>query len=223
MSNISVEVLNYFKLELLIARSCISLRQLFKHRYSLFTGGQIWDDTFACGSNYLANVIGKNKKFSLTPIQNRLVSNGNSNEWDLATLTALLLNDDRSKHLNATEIKQLDTENAQLVQLRNIRHKLAHHHSKNISDIDFNQLWSDLKTILLAFGDVNNEIDKLKDDSIFDPSIQPINEDNMKEILRLNSLGLCAHQEHRYSDAIIFFTKAIILPDVPNRERAIAY
>ncbi len=92
MSNTPINVRNYFKLELLIARSHITLCHLFKTRYSLFTGGQIWDDSSTCGSNYSANVIAKSKKFHLTAVQKTLVLSGNSNEWDLTTFTSLLLN-----------------------------------------------------------------------------------------------------------------------------------
>jgi hypothetical protein len=94
MSNTSRNVRNYFKLDLLIARSYIILRQLFKTRYSLFTGGHIWDDSSTCGQNYSTNVIGKSKKFSLTAVQKVSIANGDSNDWDLTTLTALLLNTD---------------------------------------------------------------------------------------------------------------------------------
>ena len=57
MISTPANVRNYFKLELLIARSYIILGQMFKNRYRLFTGGQLWDDSPTCGSNYSANVI----------------------------------------------------------------------------------------------------------------------------------------------------------------------
>ncbi len=61
MANISSGVRNYFKLDQLIARSYVRLRQLFKNRYSQFNGGQVWNDTPTCGNNYFTNVIAKNK------------------------------------------------------------------------------------------------------------------------------------------------------------------
>ncbi|CAF2950054.1 unnamed protein product [Rotaria sp. Silwood2] len=223
MSTTPTNVRNYFKLDLLIARSHFILRQLFKNRYSLFNGGKVWDDSSTSGSNYLANVIAKNKQFNLTTVQKTSVSNGDSKEWDLTTLTALLLNSDRPKALNKTQIQQLDNEDMLLKELRDIRNKLAHHPSKSIDDTEFNQLWTELAAILIAFGAVDNELDKLKDDSVFESSSQSINEENVKEAARLNSLGTQAHKDRKFSDAIILFTKATVLPGVSDHDRAVFY
>jgi TPR repeat protein len=223
MSNTSRNVRNYFKLDLLIARSYIILRQLFKTRYSLFTGGHIWDDSSTCGQNYSTNVIGKSKKFSLTAVQKVSIANGDSNDWDLTTLTALLLNTDRPKNLNSVQVQQLDNENKLLIELKDIRNKLAHHKSKSIIDSEFNQLWSQIEAILAAFGDNKIELDELKASNVFDSSVQPINEENLAEALRFSSLGAQAHKGKKHLEAITLFTKAVALPGVPNQERAILY
>jgi hypothetical protein len=97
MINTTTNVRNYLKLELLIARSHVILRQLFKTRYSLFNGGKIWNDSSTYGSSYCTTVVAKNKNINLTAIQKTSVSNRNSNEWDLTTLTALLLNSGRPR------------------------------------------------------------------------------------------------------------------------------
>ena len=52
MTNITSEVRNYFKLELLISRSCNILRNLFKTRYSLFNNGQTWIDSATCAETW---------------------------------------------------------------------------------------------------------------------------------------------------------------------------
>ncbi|CAF3494606.1 unnamed protein product [Rotaria socialis] len=223
MANISSDVRNYFKLELLLTRSHDPLRQLFKNRYSQFNGGQIWNDTPTCGTNYLTNVIKKNKKISLTKVQNISVSHGDSNEWDLTTINALLIFGDRPKTLNAAEIQQLDEEDKSLKQLREIRNNLAHHPSKSVATVEFNQLWTDLTAILVALGDIDTELDKLKDDSIFKAPTQVINEGNVKEASRLNSLGTQAHKDGKFSEAITLFTKAIVLPGVLDHDRAIFF
>ncbi|CAF3429394.1 unnamed protein product, partial [Rotaria sp. Silwood2] len=195
MTNKSSEVRNYFKLDLLTARSRVSLRQLFKNRYSLFNNSQVWNDSPACGTNYVTNVIVKNKKISLTPVQKTSVSSGNSDEWDVTTLTTLLLFIDRPKTLSTNEIQQLDQEDKLLQQLREIRNKLAHNTTKSVDDVKFNQLWTDLTAILIALGDIDTELDKLKDDSIFKSPTQIVNEDNVKEASRLNSLATQAHKD----------------------------
>ncbi|CAF1212103.1 unnamed protein product [Rotaria magnacalcarata] len=223
MANKSSEVLNYFKLELLIERSLVSLRHLFKNRYALFNNGQVWNDSPTCGNNYVTNVLVKNKKINLTRVQKTSVSNGNSDEWDVSTLTALLLYIDRSKTLSTNEIQQLDQEDKLLQQLRGIRNKVTHSPKKSVDDVQFNQLWTDLAAILIAFGDVNTELEKQKDDSVFESPKQPVNEENMKDALRLNSLGTQAHKDGKYSEAVTFFTKATILPDVSNHDRATFY
>ncbi|CAF1343383.1 unnamed protein product, partial [Rotaria sordida] len=223
MTNKSSQVRNYFKLDLLIARSRVSLIHLFKNRYLLFNNGQVWNDSPTCGKNYLTNVIAKTKKISLTPVQKTSVSNGNSDEWDVTTLTNLLLFIDRPKTLSTSEIQQLDQEDKLLQQLKEIRNELAHNATKSVDYVQFNQIWTDLSAILVTFGDVDTELDKLKDDSVFESPKQPINEDNMKEASRLNSLGTQAHKDGKYSEAVTFFTKATVLPGVSNHDRATFY
>ena len=223
MTNRSSEISNYFKLDLLIARSRVSLRHLFKNRYSLFNNGQLWNDSPTCGNNYVTNVIKKNKNISLTPIQKASVSNGNSDEWDVTTLSNLLLFIDRPTTLSTSEIQQLDQEDKLLQQLKEIRNKLAHNATKSVDDTQFHQLWTALAAILAAFGDVDTELDKLKDDSVFESSKQPFNAENVKEASRLNSLGTQAHKDGKYFEAVTFFTKAIVIPSVPNHDRATFY
>ncbi|CAF3999454.1 unnamed protein product [Rotaria sp. Silwood2] len=197
MVSTPTNVRNYFKLDLVLARSCIILRQVFKSRYYLFTGGQVWSDSAKCGGSYFVNIIGKNKKFNLTTVQKTLVCNGDTNEWDLTTLMTLLMNTDRPKTLDTTQIQQLDNEDQLLFQLREIRNTLAHHPSKNIGNTEFYQFWSKLVAILVAFGDAPEELDKLKRTQ--------------------------AHREQKFSDAITLFTKSATITDVSNHDRAIVY
>ncbi|CAF4254398.1 unnamed protein product, partial [Rotaria sp. Silwood2] len=117
MVSTPTNVRNYFKLDLVLARSCIILRQVFKSRYYLFTGGQVWSDSAKCGGSYFVNIIGKNKKFNLTTVQKTLVCNGDTNEWDLTTLMTLLMNTDRPKTLDTAQIQQLDNEDQLWFQL----------------------------------------------------------------------------------------------------------
>ncbi|CAF1161238.1 unnamed protein product [Rotaria sordida] len=204
-------------------RSYVILRQLFKKRYSLFNSGKVWDDSSTCGSNYLTNVIAQNKKFNLTKIQTISIANGDSNQWDITTLTSLLLNADRPKTLSQAQIQELDHEDLLLKQLRDIRNKLTHHASKAIDDTEFSQLWTDITNILVAFGESDCELDKLKGDSVFEAPIQSINKENVKEATRLNTLGTQAHKDGKFFDAIALFTKATVLLGVLDRDRAVFY
>lgn len=223
MAGIPNDIRNYVKLDLLLARSCIVLRQLFKNRYLLFNGGQAWCDSSDCGSNYLVNAISKNKKFNLTTVQKTLIHNGDSNQWDLTTLTMILLNTDRPKTIDTTRIQQLNNEDQLMIELRNIRNTLAHHASKSINDTEFQQLWAKLTGILVAFGETREELDKLKNDKIFDYPTESINNLNVQEVLRLNSLGTQAHKERKFMHAIDLFLKAVDIPDVSNYHRTIVY
>ena len=134
----STEVRNYFKLQLLLGRSYPILRQLFKHRYTKFNNGAIWDDSPACGASF------KFAKKSLNKIQEISVSKGDSNQWDSSTLIALLLQITRPGTLSSTDIQQLDNEDKLLKDLTNIRNKIAHHPSKSITAVEFSQFWTDL-------------------------------------------------------------------------------
>ncbi|UJR16848.1 hypothetical protein I4U23_003747 [Adineta vaga] len=223
MSKISSDVRSYFKLDLLLRRSFNPVRQLFINRYPQLSGGQSWTDTSACGQDFVTNVLKKNKKINLTPIQKTSIENGDSNEWDLSTFTNILLFSKRPSTLNTTEIQQLDEEDKLLGKLRDTRNKLAHHASKSVDIAEFNQLWTDLATILVAWGESDTEIDKLKDDSVFELPSQEINENNAKEAERFNLLGTQAHKDSQFSDAITFFTKATVLSGVANHDRAIFF
>ncbi|CAF1396717.1 unnamed protein product [Adineta ricciae] len=223
MANTSSEVRNYFKIDLLIGRSRVSLRNLFKNRYSLYNNGQVWDDSPTSGSNYLTNVVLKNKKsISLTPVQKTAVSNGDSEQWDISVLTSLLLFIERPKTLTTNEIQQLDQEDKSIQKIREYRNELAHN-AKSVHNVEFNQVWNNLAAILIEFGDIDVELDKLKDDSVFDSSTESINEENRNEALRLKSLGVQAHTDGKYSEAIGFFTKATVLPGVSSHDRAMLF
>ena len=223
MADLSNEVRNYFKLQLLIDHSGIRLRSLFKSRYSLFNGGTSWVDSSACGNNYLKTIPKKDFK-GLTPLQKTPVLEGNTNKWDAATLiTLLLLCTKRPSTLSANETQQLDEEDKYLKKLQEIRNKIAHHPTKLINDIDFNELWTELTTILIVFGDQIFELDKFKDDSIFDSSKEFINEDNVKKALRLNSLGTQAYKDKKYFEAIEFFTQVTHIENISRQHQAAAY
>ncbi|CAF5113753.1 unnamed protein product, partial [Rotaria sp. Silwood1] len=73
------------------------------------------------------------------------------------------------------------------------------------------------------FAELETELNKLKNDSVFESPKQPINEENMKEALRLNSLGTQAHKDGKYSEAVTYFTKATVLSGVSNHDRATFY
>lgn len=223
MANVSANILNYFKLDLFIARSGIRLRQLFKSRYSDFNHGQLWDDTAQCGTAYATKLKTNSRKVNLTPLQKNLVLSGDTNEWDLTTLIALLSYTDRPSTMSTTEKQQLDVEDALLQQLRDIRNTLAHHPSKSISDSEFHQLWSTLTRILVILGEDETELEKWKHENLFDKSNQATNVTNVAELLRLNSLGTKAHKEKRFSEAIVLFTRATTLSGVSDRDRALVF
>ena len=147
--------------------------------------------------------------------------NGDSNKWDLTTLATLLINGDRPKQLNKREKQRLHQEDGLVKQLKNIRNELAHHASKSIANEEFNQRWTDLRSILVTLGDPQTELDELKDDSMFESSTQSVNEDSVKEALRLNSLGTQAHKVGKFSEAISLFIQATTLPNVSDHDRAI--
>jgi len=174
----ATEICNYYKLQYLLKHSQVLLRNLFKNRYIQFNDGAIWDDTLKCGSS-----IKLNKK-SLNKIQQASVAEGDSNQWDFSTLMQLLLGLLRPNTLNPSEIQQLDNEDKLLRNLTDVRNKIMHHSSKSLSNRDFDVFWTELSQILLMLGDVQTEIDKLKDDSVFEPQTQVINEENFKEALQ---------------------------------------
>jgi hypothetical protein len=50
-----------------------------------------------------------------------------------------------------------------------------------------------------------------------------INEDNVKEASRLNSLGTQAHKDGKFSESITSFTEATVLLGVADHDRAVFF
>ena len=221
--NTSNEARNYFKLQLLMKRSNELLRSLFKNRYSLLNNGTLWTDSPEFSSNYLQMITQKHKKINLTPGERTTISNESIDQWDTPTIITLLLSMDRPTTLTSNQIQEIDQENAQLEKLKLIRNRLAHHSTKSINIAEFDEQWSELKAILIAFRDIDTEIDQLKDDSVLKLPDKIINEENLQKLIQLNLSGTQAHKDGRYSDAITFFTQAKDLADVPDDNLAGVY
>ena len=216
------EVFNWSRLRYLVDHSCICLRRLFKRRYQEFFN-QVWDDSSTLGTN-LHQTISKNRsKFQFLKNQSIAIRHGNSEDWDLSILTALLLNIPRPSHLSPGDIKLLDQEDQLLEDVRNIRNEIYHHATRRISDKDFDQSWQKLKSILIGFGDDDSVLDKLKDDIELKSSKEIVDPKSMKEMNDLNTQGNRSYREQNYSDAIKYFTKAITLPHLSSEDRARLY
>ncbi|CAF1365470.1 unnamed protein product [Didymodactylos carnosus] len=220
---------NWFKLELVLGRSSAILRQLFKDRYQQFFDNH-WDDTPTAGGTFYTNIIdkGKNKsKFNLTTVQKRLIQKGNTNDWDITTLTSLLINVTSPQMPKKAVVQRLSEENRKIADIREIRNTLAHHTTKQLSNNEFIQLWHKLIAILVYFGQNEADLNKLKDDINFksasasDSSV--IDSENTKEALRLKDLGNKAFKDKNFVDAIAHYTGALLLPNLTNNERAILY
>ena len=215
---------NWVRLEILLGRTNSHLQKLFKDRYQrLFSSS--YTDTPTSGSFLYSNVVQNNRtKLNLTKVQKDLVQNGNSNDWDITTLVALILATANSLTLNKNDQLQVDIENKNVISLRNIRNLLAHHATKYIPDSEYEQLWEQLKSILLFFRENESDIDKLKDDIEFkSDEMKDVDQENTKEALRLKELGNTAFKEGRLDEAIQHFTKAIVLPSLPPRDLAILH
>ncbi|CAF1133535.1 unnamed protein product, partial [Didymodactylos carnosus] len=192
---IGIEVLVKFtSLNPPIGRSSAILRQLFKDRYQQFFDNH-WDDTPTAGGTFYTNIIdkGKNKsKFNLTTVQKRLIQKGNTNDWDITTLTSLLINVTSPQMPKKAVVQRLSEENRKIADIREIRNTLAHHTTKQLSNNEFIQLWHKLIAILVYFGQNEADLNKLKDDINFksasasDSSV--IDSENTKEALRLKDL-----------------------------------
>jgi TPR repeat protein len=222
-SAIFVDKSNWFRLQHLIDYSYVCLRRLFKQRYQLFFK-QIWDDSPTLGNRfYNQNIRPYSQNFDFYRVQITSICNGNSEDWDLTTLTALLLNIHRPKHLKLKEIQVLDKQDKLLKDLRNIRNELAHHATRRITDTDFNSSWQQLKSILTYFGEDDTELDKLKDDIEFKSLKETVDSESVKEMNELNVLGNQSFKDKNYIDAIKHFTKATTLPHILSKDRALLY
>lgn len=217
------EKYNWFRLQYLIGHSCICLRRLFKRRYQQFFN-QIWDDSPTLGMNLNSQTIVKNRSnFHFFKSQTIAICHGNSEDWDVSILTALLLNIPRPSHLSPGDIQVLDQENQLVEDVRNIRNELYHHATSRITDKDFDQSWQKLKSILIDFGEDGSELDKRKDDIELKSSKEIVDPESVKEMNDLNTRGNRLYREQNYSDAIKHSTKAITLPHLPSKDRALLY
>ncbi|CAF3357993.1 unnamed protein product, partial [Rotaria sp. Silwood2] len=221
--NSCIDFSNWLKLQGLIGLSFPCLRRLFKTRYQCFMN-QIWDDSPKIGNIFYKSVIRQHpNNFKLFPVQIISIKSGNSEDWDLTLLTALLLNISRPKNLSTSEKQILDTEDQFIKDLRTIRNNLAHHATGYITDSEFNQLFQQLKNILVSFGEDDSKIDNIKDHIELESSKDIVDDESVKEMNNLNSIGNRYFKEENYNDAIKYFTKAIHLPHLSVKDRAILY
>ena len=217
-TNTPVEVRNYFKLDYLSGRSHTILRRLFKSRYKQLNNGAEWDDTPTSGASFCYN------KDSITKVQQTSIKDGDSRKWDLTTLSQLLLKTMQPVNtMTPTEIQQFKTEDDLISKLKDIRNTLAHLSSKSLSNDEFHRHWADLSKILVQLGDDETELDKVKDNTLFEPKEQPINDLNLSEAEKLYASGMIAHRLDNFSEAVTLFIKATVLPGISNHDRAKYY
>ncbi|UJR07102.1 hypothetical protein I4U23_011390 [Adineta vaga] len=63
------------------------------------------NDTNTCGINYMTNIYPNNEKLNLTLLQKISVEYGDSNKWDLSTLTNILIYSTRPITLTPDDIQ----------------------------------------------------------------------------------------------------------------------
>ncbi|CAF4691846.1 unnamed protein product [Rotaria socialis] len=95
------QALNWFKIELLLTRSCLTLRKIFKDRWFLFTGQQ-WQNTTTDGQAFITG-IGQKIYKNCGNIQKNTLTTGDTNQWDLTTLVLVLRETKPIRPLNKNE------------------------------------------------------------------------------------------------------------------------
>ncbi|CAF1066395.1 unnamed protein product [Rotaria sordida] len=212
---------NWFKVELLLTRSCHVLRKMFKDRWSLFTGQQ-WLDTPANGHAYTTG-IGQKIYQNCRNIQKIMLQTGDTNQWDLTTLLNVLRETKSKRQLNKVDKQRIAKENNDLLTITYIRNNNAHHASKCISDTEFETIWSQLSSILISFGDDADEIAELKLNTSDAKQKEPINTVNTIEAKRLKDLGNEAYKQKHFGEAIKWFSQALVLAGLSDYDRSILY
>ena len=213
---------NWFRLQHVAGHSCICLRRLFKNRYQQFYN-RVWKDTTTCGTQFFKNVVSPNQHFKLFSSQKTDIQNGNLDEWDVSLLTALLLNIVSTQSLTKSERQLLKKQNQLLKGLRDIRNELAHHGTRQISDSDFNTSWLKLKNILVFFGEDDTELEKIRDDIEFKSVKEEEDAESTEKMERLKALGNQLFDGKKFADAIKHYTKALTLPSLLSKNRAVLY
>jgi TPR repeat protein len=218
----SAKAINWFRLQYLAGHSCICLRRLFKKRYQQFYNSA-WNDTATCGTQFFNNVVSPYPQyFTFSRTQKISIQKGNSNEWDVSLLITLLLNIANNRPLTPSESQALKKEDQYLEDLRVIRNELAHHGTRQINDSDFNTSWLKLKNILVFFGEDDTELEKMKDIE-FKSAKEEEDAESTKEMERLKTLGNKSFDDKNFTDAIKHYTKALTLPSLLSKNRAVLY
>ena len=95
------KIQNWFKVQLLLTRSCLTLRKLFKDRWLLFTGQQ-WLDTPADGQAYITGISRKISR-NCRNIQQIVLQTGDTNQWDFTLLLNILRETKVTRQLNKVD------------------------------------------------------------------------------------------------------------------------
>jgi len=202
------ETENFIKLLILLQRARQLLRTIFLEKWKE-TQGSDWIDCKASGEFFTSgNGI---KIYNSLPKSKKALENGNSSEWDLQILGAIL-KDPIFSFPKETK--------ASIDRIIKIRNEHAHHPTIETFTLQiFNPLWDRLETELISLGDSKIEIDKLKSMDIYSAQNQKQNEAGLK----LKTQGNEKFKQNQFDEALKLYSEALNLSDLSSKERSILY
>lgn len=153
---------NYFNILVLINRAAVALRGIFMKRWKQ-KEGKDWLNTEE-NANELIDRMEKITFHSLNTSMRKSVKSGDINKWDLTLLGTILksIKINVSIRKNSVFRKQVKEENRKIDKLLKIRNDWAHNSNMTLNDNEFNELWNEMTSILVSFGEPEEELEILK-------------------------------------------------------------
>jgi len=205
---------NWCKLQLLLTtRTSEFLRNRFKQLWQT-RSNKPWDDS---SRQDLINII-KPKSFkSYFKSQRSDLQKGEIDNWDFTLLKNVFLDSD----ICGTG-KQGNDWRKSLEKVAEIRNKLAHHPSKNVSDADFEVNWEKISKILVQMGESKEELDDLKG-ALRSSRMILLQSQNTSKANEMRLKGKEYFEGKKYTEAIEIYTNAIGLKGIPDQDLAVLY
>jgi hypothetical protein len=211
---------NFLRVQLLVNLAMGEARKLFQDMWKGANPAHTdWECSPLQGATFIGSGgIGAALYERSQPIQKKLLATGDINSWDLPLLIQCV------KTLSSAMNSQDNHSTSRLVVIRNIRNQASHRGNMEVSDVEFQEIWTSAGEVLRTFGISDESLEAIRSGPITELERSSL-QDNpaVREARRIKERGNEAFHSNHYQAAIVQYTSAIQLPGLGSPDLAILY